>query len=298
MNYIVETHAGRTFKFDYPCYGMLAEMHALGQSYWADEIVEWVDDCFSRISRSGSYYPTPREGLLPSDVKAIYTVIYNDSHWDNAILENKLFQHIDFVEGDHALWLDTSRKYLRLNFQEVPCDELFIPMFMLRNIFSDSDEADDDFFAEFLKKGYDLFTSLVLANTFYEGTNYDWSKKEHRKVWYLNQEDGGIFHNARVGDLVQILKGEMPAYQSSVWGSLARGYPVDGWKVDSYPDGGDPEGDNKFTESPHHMSDCMRVKKDYEDKFLNNFMNHYSSIYTEEEFNSFIEQVMKHVNES
>lgn len=298
MEYFVETHAGRVFKFDYPCYGMLAEMHALGQSHWASDIEEWEDDSFDYVRDSGVYDPAPREGLLPSDVKAVYTIIHHDNHWDDAILETKLFQHIDVVGGDHAPWLDTSCKYLRLNFQEVPCDELFIPMFMLRNIFSDGDEAEDVLFAKLLNKGYDLFTSVVVANTFYESTQYDWGKKSHKRVWYLNQEDGGIFHNAKVGDFVQILKGESPEYQSSVWGSLERGYPVDGWKVDRYPDGGDPEKDNKFTGSPHHMSDCMRVKADYKDKFLSTYMHHYSSIHSEEEFNSFIEQVMKHVNKS
>lgn len=284
-------------RVDYPCYGILTEMHELTAScwegdldYWCHNINEWVQFTHQGWG-DGDYDYLP--GLKPDDIEAIYTV--NCYPEEGGVPDHPIFQHITNVtaEGEGIPDTEGYDHFFKLTMSTVPCDSLFIPMFMLRNIFSDAGDADVELYRGFRGQGKSHIHSVILANIWYQtsrgGIRADgtWCSE---KVFYTYSEDGSMFSNCKVGDVVSLMKGGEANFMSTDWGDLRRGYPSYG-----SGDGSSYEPTNQHTCERHHMSHCMIVQRVYTDEFLNTYLNNNGSYFSEEELNDFIKEIMKHV---
>lgn len=295
MMYYIKTPS-KWVRVDYPCYGILTEMHELNAScwegdleYWDTDISEWVE--FHHVSWGDIYDFLP--GLKPDDIEAIYTM--NCYHEEGGVPDHPIFEHITNVlaEDEEIPGTEGHDHFFKLTMSTTPCDALFIPMFMLRNIFSDAGDADICMYRGFRREGKSHTHAVILANVWYHTTkggvraDGTWCSE---KVFYTYSEDGSMFNNCKVGDLVHLMKGHMPNFMSTDWGDLQRGYPSYG-----NGDGSEQEPTNPHTCNRHHMSHCMVMRRVYKDEFLNTCLNNNGSYFSEEELNDFIKEIMKHV---
>lgn len=275
MVYFVET-VDRTFRIDYPCYGLLSEMHTLGNIMWRGNIFTENGD---RAEHSCDYVPLP--GLTPATVVAVYTPV--EQHAPHECLEHPLFSGIELVDyADQGLCF-------KLVMETVPCDQLFIPLFALRNIFCDDhNQTHYQLYQDLVNKGYSDAHSVILANCWYSSSRMSRSTRKFETVYYSSQEDGSVFHYGRIGDLVSILQGTLPNYMSSLWGSLNFGYPVEGGAYQEHE-----EPINPYTGSSHHMNYCVILKPQYEG-FFDRALDCETALSKEELF-TLIEEIMSHV---
>lgn len=296
MVYYIKT-TDKWLRVDYPCYGILCEMNELSSSswegdvqYWDPSISEWENFTHYGWHSEGGRDFTHLTGFEPGDVVAIYTL--NASQIEE-IPDHDIFKHISLTTAQAAEIPETEGEeyFFELKMSAAPCDELFIPMFMIRNIFGDGD-SDDTLYSHFVTDGMSPLNALVFANIWYKTTRADWSGRQltHEVCYYNYSEDGSMFSNCKVGDVVSLLKGGTPNFMSSSWGDLERGYPSYGCG-----DGSNTEPTNPYTGDRHHISHCMIVQEDYPDEFLNTRLNNNGSYFSEEEFTDFIKEIMKHV---
>lgn len=295
MIYYIKT-TDKWLRIDYPCYGILCDMNELSSSSWEGDVQwwdkderEWCDFDHQGWNDYGGYTNLP--GFEPGDVVAIYTI--NAFQLDE-IPEHDMFRHIKLVTAADVGIPETEGEdhFFELKMRSTHCDELFIPMFMLRNIFSDAGDADNALYAAFMSEEFSKLEAVVLANIWYKSNRADWSSNRltHTPAYYVYSEDGSMFYNCKVGDVVRILKGEMPNFMSSDWGHWDRGYPSYGCG-----DGSGYEPTNPHTGDRHHISHCMVLQRDYDDEFMNTRLNNNGSYFNEEELKDFIKEIMKHV---
>lgn len=297
MIYFIQTKT-QWFRIDYPCYGVMSVMEQLGNGTWEGD-VEYLDEDgeWSECDHDYGDEYTPLLGLEPHDVLAVYTINHGATQ-DN--LQHPMYQHIALVNGeevgDH---LSSGQSYFKLTMAAVPCDELFIPMFSLRNIFADASESDDALYQLFLNLGIDPTQAVLLANCWYKthrGGFGEGGRYTSEDVYYCYNEDGAVFSNSKVGDVIHILKGGMPNFMSSVWGSLERGYPSYGVSVEppTWRDQSTKEPHNSVMNRPHHMTDSTVLQSEYEG-FCGRFLNNNTGYFSEEELKQFVKEIIKHV---
>ncbi|MGL5567070.1 MAG: hypothetical protein ACRDC4_15200, partial [Plesiomonas sp.] len=187
----------------------------------------------------------------------------------------------------------------------VPCDELFMPLFAVREILENTMcSAVHDLVA-----GYDVPDELAVffGATFYQSTSWGYRDgvRAMEVVFYPQQEDGGTFSNGRIGDFISIMNGERPRYISSVWGSMSRGYPAYGVTEvnhddDDYDDNDlDHEDHDSVVGRIHHMNDSLVLQSHYDNEFANKHLTDSSfNRMSEQEFRSFVMEILQHVNYS
>lgn len=285
------------FKVNYPCYGVLCEMDTLSSTSWKGDIQfwdeiegEWADFEHQGYSaRSDSYTALP--GFTPDKIEAIYTANKAKVEF---LPDHDMLQHISIVTDDEADIPDGyAESYFKLDMSEVPCDELFTPMFMVRNLFGDGGCSTPSLYNKFISQGHTPLEAFVFANIWYETTRSSWTGgyKAHT-VYFVFSEDGAVFKHCRIGDIVHLLKGGMPNFMSSKWGELFRGYPSYG-----KGDNGRAEPINPHTGRKHTISSCTVVNKGYDDAFLNRMVDHDGSYLEPEELDELIKEIKKHVEQ-
>lgn len=295
MVYYIQTR-DNWVRVDYPCYGILCEMEELSSTSWEYDVQrwcdvenDWVNFEHQHWSQSQGYTHLP--GFKPEDISAIFTPNCDKI---TELPNHKMFKHISLTTNEEAGIPDSEvgEHFFRLDMAEVPCDELFIPMFMIRNLFSGSGNS-STLYNMLRKDGYSHLEAIIFANVWYRSvrSHYDNGGMSTSVVYYPDVEDGAVFSQCKVGDVVRILNGESPKFMSAHWGSLKRGYPSYG-----NLDGEDEEEFNPFTHRKHHMSDCTILQSSYPPGFLNTHLNN-GSYFSEEELKDFIKEIMKHVEQ-
>ncbi|MGL5963146.1 MAG: hypothetical protein ACRCZ2_01920, partial [Fusobacteriaceae bacterium] len=292
------------FKVEYPCYGVLCEMNVLSSASWEGDIQFW--------SETGSLYSTDQggwadfehqgysaesedytalPGFTPDEIEAIYTV--NEAKVE-FLPDHDMLQHISIVTDDEADIPDGhAESYFKLDMSEVPCDELFIPMFMVRNLFGDGGGSTPSLYNKFISQGHTPLEAFVFANIWYESTRSSWAGGfSTQPVYYVFSEDGAVFKHCRIGDIVHLLRGGMPNFMSSKWGELFRGYPAYG-----VGDFSKSEPLNPYTGRKHTISSCTVVNTSYDDKFLNRRLDNDGSYLDPEELDYLIKEIKKHVEQ-
>ncbi|MGL5014460.1 MAG: hypothetical protein ACRC6V_09260 [Bacteroidales bacterium] len=304
MNYYVRNKAGNFFKLDYPCFGMLSYLDQLQNSSWRNDIFilnegDW-DGMHEGASNWDNYSPLP--GFEVDDLETLYL----PTHGQDIDITHPFFQHL--VKGElpeEIVSADRIRdnSCVIMNFQHLPCDELMMPLFAVREVLENS----------MCKSVHDLVKELNVPDslaiffgaTFYKSTSYNFVEGQRRveSTFYPHQEDGGTFSNGKIGDFVAIINGAQPRYINSRWGDLDRGYPSYGVsELDPRDDDWDSgqlsyENNDPISNRAHHMNDSLMLQSLYEDDFLNKRLTDSElNRMSEQEFRSFVMEILQHVN--
>lgn len=279
MIYYVENNEGEWFRFDYPCFGMLAELHELGGHYWHGDVEQWNGSYWADCDHSGDYVSL--KGLTPMEFHKLCLPIFGGEDVDlsHSFFNNLSKEKVKLPSGDEQLCV------VMYFDQETPMDAMFAPLFVAR----------DSLVPTLNKEAAEAVESVVpvdllpfFATTFYKYTSFN------GPVIYTCIEDGGTFGRWRVGDLVGIMRGESPRYSLDTWGTWDRGYPING----VYDDSGDETArshHDELTNDWKDISSSFCLKRSYEDEFLNQRITDAVHNMSESDFVSFAKEIVKRV---
>lgn len=274
MHYVVHNREGEYLDVHYMCYGLLASINELGSEYWRDEIDA------STGYEADDYDDVEIPGFSAAEIAEVETTVSKKVGWQKRrditkamMVHHPMFSHMSFGE-------DTFTAEFRDGMQ---CDEILMPMFIVRNI---------------MVNGYGVKTGDILelvmeatGNPFLAGlmqaSMYTANALGKVQVNVLSN-DSGILPNAKVGDLLQLLRGRMPLWFSGVWGTDPAGYPDYGW---SGANGGIQL--KSHTEMSNQMTDCFLFEKNYADPFENQFLCQLISRMDISDFMEFVKKVDK-----
>lgn len=156
---------------------------------------------------------------------------------------------------------------LRAQLAGVPCDRAMSGLFMLRDVFGvEGGGVLPDpkvLYDELLIEGFPLWEAFVMSTVWYKTTHFNGGV-----IYNTKFDDGSLFGAHRIGDVMKMVKGQLPAWTLEPFGSYEQGYPDTTNECDFDDDWDDSYDDDDYIDGPISAAFCYQGR--YPDNELHN----------------------------